>query len=507
MIYALLWLAAALLACAAVHVVFVRPLYFRWLMRRQGVPGLPFVPLFGVFLERNRAHKADDPFGPMLRYTQRLGYTLTFNLGWIPRLFTAEPEVVHDVLVRQADAFVKSRITRSVLGPMLGRGLVTSEGELWRHQRKLINPAFHFSSLRAMVPLMDSRRALESVWRDGEEVEVGECMSTVTLAIIGAAAFGTDFVAEPEVARAVRDAFVDGLKTHIWRVFNLVGLIPLLRDVPTPGKRLVDDSRRRMSDIALGIIRARREGRTRNMLDNESGKDLLDLLLEARGDGGDGDGGMPLDLLLDELRSFILAGHETTSNLLTWVLLELMRHPEMWDRLAAEVDARLPGGRAPSYDDLREMEYLNAVVNEGLRHHPPVSVVAREAVRDVDLHRGDGSVVRLPAGYTVVCSINRIHHRADIYERADEFVPDRWLGDAEKVRQRRQPCSFIPFVAGRRSCIGSNFARLEACHVLCRVVQRYRLEMVPGQRIVPQPNITVSLKYGLRAVVRERALR
>lgn len=497
------------LAAAAVYFVLYKPLAFRRRMAAQGVRGTGFVPLLGILPDRNAAHRDDDPFRPMRERIAKYGRSCVTEIGWKPRLFTADPEVAQDVLVRQATAFSKPSAVKLFLGPFLGNGLVTATGETHKRQRRTITPAFHFTNLRAMVRLMDVGGFLERhvPAEDGAEVDVVHLMSEATLHIIAKAAFGADFEADPTSADVIREVFTTSVAVHTWRIFHLVGLVPGLRSLPTPGKLLVERNMARLTAEAERLVESRRAGRSRNLLENESGKDLLDLLLEARDSDGSG-AGMSQRQLLDEMNTFVLAGHETTATLLSWALKELMEHPEHWARLAAEVDARLGRDRAFEYEDMREMPFLAAVVQETLRLHPPVSVVVREATRPVELRRSageGGGTVRLEAGDSVTVSVNQIHHDADLWERPEEFVPGRWLGDP--APRRRHPAAFLPFVMGPRSCIGSKFAELEARAVLCRLVQRYRFELVPGQRIVPSPKITRGFKYGLRATVRHRRAR
>lgn len=501
---------AALAAGVAylVYIVLYIPLEFRRRMASQGVPGTPFVPVAGLMLARNAAHAADDPFRT-IRSTTALGRSAVLEIAWQPRLFTSDPEVAQDVLVRRAAAFVKPSAYQRVLGAFLGNGLVTSGGQLHRRQRAIVAPSFHFSNLRAMVELMDVEALLERSWGaaadaspDGEaEVELPDAMSECTLDIIAKAAFGADFSSDPEASAAIREVFGEALEITMWRTFHLIGFIPGLRELPTPGKRKVDASIARLAAESRRLVDGRREGRTRNLLRNASGKDLLDLLLEARDDGG---AAMSAEQLIDEMKTFVLAGHETTSRLLAWTLLEMCRRREVWERLAAEVDEHLGADGAPTHEAMRAMPYLDAVVQEGLRLNPPVSMVVREAARDVEVRRsGDGAEpLRLRAGDTVTVAICQVHMDPELWDEPHAFRPERFLS-----KKRRHPAAFLAFAQGPRSCIGNKFAELEAKAVLCRIVQKYELELVPGQKIVPVPRVTLGFKYGLRAMVRRRKRR
>jgi cytochrome P450 len=488
------------------YVLFYVPLSFRRRMAAFGIRAPRFVPLGGILPARNRADKADKPFEAFERLVEECGKNCCMEIAWMPRLLTTDPEVAQDVLVRRAPAFVKPELTRTFLGNMLGQGLVLSDGELHKRQRAIIKPAFHFTNLRAMVELMDVDELLEATWgaaidasADGStEVEMPESMSECTLHIIAKAAFGTDFMQDKEASDAIRSVFNEAVPVHTWRMFRLIGFIPLVKDLPTPGKRLIDRSVGRLTAEAERLVEDRREGRTRNLIRNESGKDLLDLLLEARDEHGRG---MSAQQLIDEMKTFVLAGHETTSRLLSWTIYELCLHPEMWARLVAEVDAKLGRDGAPTHEALQDMPFVEAVVLEGLRLHPPVSVVVRTACRDVEIRRSDGGPIQIRKGDHVSVSMRQIHLSPDLWKDPESFQPERFLPEN---RERRHPLSFVPFAAGPRSCIGNKFAELEARAVLCRIAQKYTFELVPGQKIVPRPAVTVGFKYGLRTTIRRR---
>lgn len=511
-----LYLCVAACAAWAVHIVVVRPLLFLRLARRRcGLQSAPFRPLLGILWEIERGRARGAPLAPLEDADDALGPTYAATLAWYPVVVTSDRALLHDVFVRKAASFVKPAINALFLRPIVGSGLVASDGPLWRRQRKMIRPAFEHANLAAVGGLFSAHAdafidgalspgslALPGDGAAGggpggeEGVSVPLFTSEVTTRFILAAAFG--IVDDVPLARSVVRQFRTIVDTHVSRAYKGVGLVPLLRDLPVCGQRAAARELRKLRGLADDIAAGRESGRTASCLPpGGSGKDLLDVLLEAR-DAETGEA-MPRQQVVDELLTFLLAGSDTTSCALAWALYELARHPEAWGRMRAELDARFPSREAGGAAELAALPYLSAVVSETLRLHPPVHMVGRSCAEDVVLRDGAGRSISLPAGTVVAAYIPAANRRG--WPRPREFAPEQW-------QSADRPRGVLPtstFAAGPRSCIGSRFAEMEARSVLARLCQRYeRPELVPGQKIVPNPEIVTGFLHGLRLRFRRR---
>jgi cytochrome P450 len=298
-------------------------------------------------------------------------------------------------------------------------------------------------------------------------------MSELTVRILGATLFSTDLDGDaPEI--------VDALARSIPVIARMpLPLAGVWERLPLPGPRRFASSLGRLDRASRDIIERRRA-------EPDAPDDLLALLLEAQGNGKGA--GIGEQLVRDETMTILLAGHETTANLLTWTWYLLSRHPEVEARLHAEVDEVL-GDRPPALADLPALVYTGRVLNEALRLYPPVWALGRRAIVD---HEVDGYTI--PTGSIVAVNPYVMHHDPRFYPDPFRFDPDRWT---DKERGKRPKYAYFPFGGGPRQCIGSGFALMEAQLALATVAQRYRLELVPGQRIALDPKITLRPRGGL----------
>ncbi len=375
------------------------------------------------------------------------------------------PTEIEEVLVDHAADFRKSFGTRMLI-PLLGRGLLTAEGEDWLRHRRLASPAFHRARVEGYGLTM-AGYAEDSVnaWRDGQAVDLHDEMTALTLRIVARTLFDTDVTARiEEVARlgtSIQDFFY-------LRFASLRFLIPTW--LPTPGNRRLGQATRRLDDVVYGIIRERKPGEDRG--------DLLSMLLLARDEQG---AGMSERQVRDEVMTLLLAGHETTALALSWAFLMLDRNREARDRLEAELAAVL-GNEPVSPDAVPALPYAQAVVNETLRLYPPAYVTGREAIRSTTI-----AGVRIPKRHIVLISMYTTHRDPRFFPDPDAFRPERWLDGLEKRLPRG---AFIPFGLGSRKCIGASFAMMEATLLLATIARRWRFELAPGD-IGTQPSITL----------------
>ncbi|MGO8867716.1 MAG: cytochrome P450 [Alphaproteobacteria bacterium] len=387
------------------------------------------------------------------------------------------PAAVKHVLLDRADNYVKSFIARQLLKP-LGQGLLTSEGETWRRQRRTMAPAFHPKRLEGFAPAMveailDMLRAWEGGGQGGVR-DIAEETARLTLDIITRTMFSSDIRERVgEVRDAVRDYQRLGGRPAL---FDLLGLP---RWLPRLQARRIEGAERVLDQIIYGIIDRRRRQAERS-------DDLLGLLLAARDEEtGEGMGDRELR---DQIATIFTAGHETTANALAWTWYLLSLHPAVEDRLQSELEAVL-GARPPRYDDVAQLVYTRMVIEEAMRLYPPAHTMSREALADDEI---EGH--RVPKGSSVVISPWLIHRHEKLWERPLVFDPERMAPE----RLARVPrYAYIPFGGGPRICIGAGFAMQEAILIVAAVAQRFRLRLAPGHEVEPLGLITLRPKGGL----------
>ncbi len=435
----------------------------------KSVPPVPGLPLVGNLLQFRR-----DRLG-LQDMAARTGPIARVQLAHIPAYVITDADLAHTVLADQAVLFKKSE-AMNYLRPLLGDGLLLSEGTTHKRHRKLLAPAFSPKRLAAYGTVMVEETAKQLAgWHTGQRIDLAHEMMEMTLAIAGRTMFGADVRSD---AGAVSEGLELGMRAHQAAIklpinFGFEKLLPRHRMMQR-GVQLLDDV----------VYRLISEGRARG---TDRG-DVLSILLLAR-DEEDGTG-LTDAQVRDEVMTLLLAGHETTSNALTWTWYELARNPGALAALATEV-ATL-GDRPVTVEDLPALPYNLAVLEEAMRMHPPAYMTGREAVEDVTLGGH-----RLPKGALVLVNIRGIHRRADYYPRPETFDPTRMLPEAKKARPRNH---YLPFGAGPRVCIGSHFALLEGQLALATMVQRARLRLLVT-RVVPEPMITLRPRGGMPAVV------
>ena len=411
------------------------------------------------------AEYGSDPIASVRRWRDEYGDFVPIRFGPFRAHLAYGPMEIEEVLVERAADFRKSFGTRMLI-PLLGRGLLTAEGDEWLRHRRLASPAFHRDRVEGYGRTM-ARYAQDSVdsWTDGQAVDLHEEMTALTLRIVARTLFDTDVTSRIEEVARIGSWIQD---FYYLRFASLRFLIPTW--LPTPGNRRLAQATRRLDEVVYGIIRERRPGDDRG--------DLLSLLLLARDEAGVG---MPERQVRDEVMTLLLAGHETTALALSWAFLLLDRQPEARDRLEAELAAVHRDGPA-SPSDVPAMPYAQAVINETLRLYPPAYVTGREAVRDTTI-----GGIRIPKGHIVLISMYTTHRDPRFFAEPDAFRPERWLDGLDKRLPR---AAFIPFGLGSRKCIGASFAMMEATLLLATIARRWRFEVAPGE-IPTLPSITL----------------
>lgn len=379
------------------------------------------------------------------------GEIVKLQLGPMPAYFVTSPRLAQEVLVNAGPKFRKG-VMFDKFKPFVGNGLVLSNGDFHRRQRRLMQPAFHRDRLTAYAETM--RRAateLSDSWSPGEVRLIDEDLQSLAVTIVGEALFSTE-LGKAAVAEARRSIYL------IIQQGMIRALSPkFVEKLPIPGNRRFDEAIGRMQDIVVEVIR---DWRT----ESEDRGDLLSTLLLA---------GMTDEQARDEVLTLLTAGIETTALALSWTFHELGRHPDVEARVHAEVDEVL-GGRPVTVDDITRLTYVRQVVDEVLRCYP-LWMLMRRTLEEVEL-----GGVRVPAGAEVIVSPHALHHDPASFPDPDRFDPGRW----EPARSADLPKgAFVPFGAGNRQCIGNRFAQNEIVITVATVAARWRLVPVPGRPV------------------------
>jgi cytochrome P450 len=406
------------------------------------------------------------------------------RLLWRRTVVVNEPSGIKHVLLDNAANYRKSELMRRLLGPGLGRGLLTSDGEPWRRHRRIMAPSFDHRSIVGYAPLMVEVAAdLLAKWDalpDRAETDVATDMMHLTLQIISRAMFSSD---SDEIVHIVAEGVERYQASMRPTLFDLLALPDFLTRIRRRRARKYFGKFDRVVDRLLAA-RSRPDGQP---------KDLLARLIAARDE--ETGGGMTAEEVRDQVVTIFMAGHETTAVALTWTWYLLSQHPAVEGKLHAELDAVL-AGRTPGYDDLANLPYTRMVIEESMRLYPPAHTLARQAVA-ADEVLG----VTVPAGGMVLIAPWLIHRKASLWPEHERFDPERFAPERSAGRPR---FAYIPFGAGPRVCIGAAFAMTEAMLILALIAQRFSLRLTPGHPVEPQGLITLRARHGMKMQLRRR---
>jgi cytochrome P450 len=422
------------------------------------------------------------PANPILLFqhlAQEYGDIAHYKIGRHHIVFLNHPDYIREVLVVQNDNFIKERtVQRTKM--LLGEGMITSEGLQHRVQRQTAQPAFHRQRIPEYAGVMVEEAAqMRNGWRAGERRDIAIDMMHLSLNVVARTLFATDLRDEAaELADAIN---------RIMRLYNFLVMLPAaewLVHIPPPGLAAFLRARKRIDAVVYRMIAAhRRRGR-------DSGS-LLDMMLATSADGG----ATSEQAFRDQVITIFLAGYETVANALVWTWYLLAQNPECEQQLHQEVDAVLQG-RLPTVEDVPRLRYTEMVMAESMRLYPPAWAMGRYA-RD-DFRLGD---YFLPGKTTVLISQFITHRDPRYFPDPLRFDPNRFTPDA---KSRRAKFTYFPFGAGVRQCIGESFAWMEGVLLLATLAQKWKLSLVPGHCVEPQPLITLRPKYGMRMQIEER---
>ena len=415
-----------------------------------------------------------DMLGFLQSVLREYGDVCGFRLGPIRCCVVNEPDLIEEVLVHRADALIKHWNLRQ-LKFALGNGLLTSEGEAWQRQRRLIQPGFHNARIKSYAGVMVRRtEAMINAWQDGEVRDLHADMMVLTLEVVAETLFGTD------LSNRVHE--VSESLDRVMHYFEklMTSWVPMPLAVPTPRNLGTRAARTRLDRVVREIIDAR--------IQSPGGDNLLSWLLETRDEDGSA---MSTRQVGDEVVTLLLAGHETTAITLSWTLYLLAQHPDILERLRNEVEAATNGGTMTG-DTLARTPFLRAVVQESMRLYPPAWAIGREPRRDIEVggyHIKKGTQILLLPYIT--------HRDGRFYDDPLAFRPSRWEGDWKPPKY-----AYFPFGGGPRYCVGSNFAMMEAMMLLAMIVRRWRFELVPDHPVELQATVTLRPRFGIKATVR-----
>jgi cytochrome P450 len=397
------------------------------------------------------------------------------RLGPYNAFIVNHPDYLRHVLVSNVQNYSKNTPPYRMLREFLNDGLLTSDGEFWQRQRRLMQPSFHRDKLAGFADVM-VRAAQDMVasWRrrDGA-LRVHDQMMHLTLRIVCKTLFAVD---DLESIGEFTDA-LEHLNRDAYARFT--ARVPLPPVLPTLRDYKVRRARRVVTQFVESIVRARRR-------EGPGGPDLLSMLIEAT--DSETHETMSDEQLRDEVMILLFAGYETTANALTWTWYLLARHPEIRGQVEAELDAALPSG-APALADLPRLRWVGAVIQEALRLYPPAWRFTRRAEQDDRINGHE-----IPKGSIMLVLPYALHRNPALWPNPEAFDPRRFLDS-----KAAPPFTYLPFGAGRRICIGMQYALMEAQLVVATVAREVRLDLFPGHRVEEEAGMTLVPRYGVLA--------
>lgn len=449
-------------------------------MTNNQPPGPKGLPILGIALELGR-----DPIGFAANVIPKYGDIVPCRLLHERLFFLRHPDYIQYVLRDNSKNFIKQTLVYKMLKPLLGTGLLLSEGTFWLRQRRIAQPSFHRERIASFAATMtEATEEMLQRWDtpagQGTPIDVAQEMMALTFRIVTETLLSKNMShVTSTVGRSLTLVLED-----IQRRWNSFVPIPLA--IPTPQNLRIRKALRDLKKSAADIIEDHHRFPGHYA-------DLLSMLMEAK----DEETGEKMNdaQLLDEVVNIMLAGYETTSNALTWTFYLLSQNPDAEQKLSDELK-RVLSGRTPTVDDLAKLPYTEMVVKEAMRLYPPVWWLDRRVVEDDEI-----GGVRIPKNSVVILSPYMMHHHPVFWKNPEKFDPERFT--PENV-SRMHPFSYLPFSHGPRQCIGNNFAMMESRLVLATIAQRYRLELAPGTSVEPTPAVVLKPKGGMRVVLRGR---
>lgn len=447
--------------------------------------GLPVIGCLPEFIK--------NPPEFFARLAREYDELIEFNFAGMDVALISDPDIAHQILVKEIQNFRKSDRDALIMGRVLGRGLVTNNNfSHHKTQRKLVQPGFHFRRIQSYAQTMsDYTTKFVSSWSPGVH-DISDEMFKLTMYIVCKTLFNVDMNTMSNEA----DKIGDTLKTvqdSIDHQFNQ--MVDLPNWFPSPSNIKLNKSRKILNDTISKMIASRRAENA--LLDNEDSEpkhlDMMSMLLEAKYEDGSS---MDDQLVMDELITLFVAGHETTSNALTWTIFLLCQNPDIQDKLHKELD-RVLENRDACFEDLDKLIYTEMVVKEAMRLLPPAWMLsARQANDDTQVGH-----YLFPKNKVVFISPYANHHNPKYFENPETFNPERFSPENEKSIPKH---AYIPFGSGPRVCIGQSFSMMEAKLILATVLHRFKVRAHADMKFDPQAQITLSNKNGMKVSLEKR---
>ncbi|KAI3407382.1 USP domain-containing protein [Psidium guajava] len=481
------------------------PLRIQRIMNEQGIRGPPYKFIHGNAKEAfrmtmqvrdvpmsNLCHDVFPKIQPEIHaWTNAYGRNYLSWHGTQAQLVITEPELIKEVLVNREKTYPKAP-AQYFVKKLLGDGLVTTNNEeKWAKQRRLANYTFHGESLKNMVPVMvETVHEMLARWKhqEGKEIEVFEEFKLFTCEVISKTAFGSSYVEGRSIFQMLTDLGV--ILTRNIRHVRFPGLSKLWK---TADEIEAEKLEKGMFDAILGMIK-KREEKVKAGEAADFGNDFLGQLVKAS-HGADESKKITIEDLVDECKTFYLAGQETTNSLIAWVVFLLATHPD-WQEEARKEVRHVFGNNDPNADGIARLKTISMIINETLRLYPPVVGVARQVDQQLRL----GKLV-LPAGIKILIGNLKLHHDPGIWgEDVHLFKPERFAEGLAKATNNN-PVVFTPFSFGPRICAGMNFATHEVKIVVAMILQRYAFKLSPAYVHCPVQVLTIRPKLGLQVII------
>lgn len=425
-----------------------------------------------------------DPIKFVTRLQQDYGDVAAFSLMGKKSVLISNPEDVDRVLLETGKRYNNGKQNgSSTMQLILGNGLVTSEGDFWKRQRKLVAPSFHHQSIKKYTDqIVAYTQDLAQTWQSGDVRDIHQEMMLLTQRIIMKVLFDADV---RDTADQASEAFNIMMQAMGAEQKGLEAFLPDF--IPTAKRVQLKEAVAYINESLTDMVEKRRG-------EDTAKHDLLTMLMEARDDQGQP---MSTEQLLDEIRTLYLAGHETTASTLTWTWYMLSQNPDVYTKLEAEIEQVL-GGHAPTAEDVQQLAYCDAVIKETLRCYPVAWITLRVPWEDVEI-----GGYHIAKGTSVFLSPWVVHHDPRWYAEPDTFSPERWLKDKAEQPPRK---AYLPFGGGPRICIGNGFAMMESVLILATLIQEHHISILPQQSVEIELSGTLRPKMGLQAAITQRSI-
>lgn len=409
----------------------------------------------------------------------KLGDVTYMRIHRRPAYFLNHPDLIRDLLITNNTKFEKSRgLKRSK--DLLGEGLLTSEGEKHLRQRRMIQPAFHRQRITEYGKVMvENSEKFRDQWQAGDVRDIDKEMMRLTLKIVAKTLFSSNVDDETdEVGKAITNL--------IERTDVIIPFSEYLEKLPLPHSISLKKSKKKLDEVVYGIIDERRKS-------GEDKGDLLSMLLAQTEEDGKG---MSDKQVRDEALTLLVAGHETTANAMTFTWYLLSQNAEMEAKLHDELN-RVLGSKSPTIADVPNLKYTEAVFAESIRLFPPAWAIGRLSI---DEHKFNG--YKIPKGALILISPYVMHRDSRFWENADKFIPERWF--EQSIKEAGNKFIYFPFGRGVRSCVGESFSWMEGVLLLATLANKWKLTLMPGQKVDLNPFMTLRPKYGMKMMIEKK---